>query len=233
MKVSDTSQQFENAPAGTHVARCVSLIGLGTRKETYQGNERWRSVIVVGWELPYEMREDGQPFFVSAWYTRSLSDKANLRRDLEAWRTRQFTKDELKDFEMKNLLDKGCQVIIAENEDGKIKVTGVAALPKGTTLPDRHNELKYFDVYECEERDFLLLTEKMQNIVKESREWQELTDHGRVLDDTERRELKEGTFGEPFASEKSLPELDDIPFSFIIGMVGLGISALVFVNTLI
>jgi hypothetical protein len=215
MKVSDTSGNFENPPAGTHLARCIGLAGIGTKENEFQGKKRWRNVVVITWELPYELRQDGQPFICSSWYTRSLSDKATLRHDLEAWRTKQFTKDELKGFEMRNLLDKGCQVIIAENDEGKTKVTGVAALPKGTTLPDRVNETKYFDIYEFESPDFedalSSLSDKMQELVKESREYQEVLDHGKILTDEERRDGVSGE-GEKAAAATAGGYEDDIPF---------------------
>lgn len=187
MQVNDTSGGFENAPAGTHLARCIGLIGLGSREQEFQGKKRWRNVVVISWELPYELMSDGRPFVTSGWYTRSLADKANLRHDLEAWRTKAFTKDELAGFEMKNLLEKGCQVIMAENDKGKTNVTGVAALPKGTTLPDRANDLKYFDVYEFNENEFEMLSDKFREMVKESREYQEMAEHGHILTDEERR----------------------------------------------
>lgn len=205
MKVSDTSQSYENAPAGTHLARCIGLLGVGSKETEFNGKKRWRNRIVITWELPYELRHDGQPFSVSGWYTRSLSDRATLRKDLEAWRTKQFTKDELDGFEMKNLLDKGCQVIISESEDGKTRLSGVAALPKGTTLPDRVNDLTYFDIYEYEDSDFEGVSERMQEIIKESREYQEIGVHGHILTDDERR-------GDEKAMAASAAGDDDPPF---------------------
>jgi hypothetical protein len=207
MKVSDTSGGFENAPAGTHLARCIGLTGIGTHKKEFKGKEKWRNTVIITWELPYELMSDGKPFVVNNWYTRSLADRANLRGDLEAWRTKQFTPDELEGFEMKNLLDKGCQVIVGQNEKGKTFVTGVAALPKGTQLPDRVNELKYFDIYD-DDPDLEILSEKMGELVKESREYQEIAAYGHILTDDERRN------GEPEekAQAAAAGSDDDIPF---------------------
>jgi hypothetical protein len=38
-----------------------------------------------------------------------------------------------------NVLGKACLITITTNENGKSKVTGVTALPKGTTVPDQVN----------------------------------------------------------------------------------------------
>jgi FAD/FMN-containing dehydrogenase len=136
-----------------------------------------------------------------------LAEKANLRHDLEAWRTKQFSQEELKGFDMKNLLDKGCQVILSANEDGKVRLSGVASLSKGTTLPERVNELKYFDIYEFDEEEFDALSDKFKDMVKDSREYKEIAEWGHILTDEERKN------GENAARSQSNPADDsDIPF---------------------
>jgi len=220
MIVKDTGGNFENAPQGTHLARCVGLTGIGSHESDWKGKARLRTQIIVTWELPYEMRQDGQPFITSQFYTRSLSEKANLRNDLKNWRGRDFTAIELQQFDLKDVLDKGCQVVITENDKGKTYVTGVAGLPKGTDLPDRHNELKYFDVEEWngDEADptFSGLSEKLQTMVKDSLEYGEIVKYGRVLDETERKEAREGTLDKPFSTEAEASDEsesdDSIPF---------------------
>jgi len=212
MIIKDTGGNFENAPTGTHIARCIGLTGIGTHESEYQGQKRLRSQIVIMWELPHENRQDGQPFIVSQWYTRSLSEKANLRQALVNWRGRDFTSEELQAFELRNVLGKGCQVVLSENEKGKVKVTGVAGMPKGVELPEQRNDLKYFDVEEYDEGEFLALSDKMREIVAQSLEYQELETYGKVLDETERREVAEHG-PEALTSFVDKPADDsDIPF---------------------
>jgi hypothetical protein len=230
MKVRDNSGSFENAPTGTHIARCVGLIGIGTHESEYNGQTRMRNTIIATWELPHELMSDGRPFTISQWYTRSLSDKANLRQDLVNWRGRDFTSQELNEFDLRNVLDKGCQVVVSENDKGRVKVTGIAGLPKGIELPERVNDLRYFDIEEFDESEFEKLSERMQAMVKESVEYQEIAFHGRILDPIERRNLaqkaekeSEQQFSGPrsqaatastggFNPAKDQKELDDIPF---------------------
>lgn len=216
MIIKDTGGNFENAPTGTHIARCIGLIGVGTHESEYQGQKRLRTQIVVVWELPNESMSDGRPFVISQWYTRSLSEKANLRKDLKNWRGRDFTGPELQAFELRDILDKGCQVVLSENEKQKVNVTGVAGLPKGVTLPERQNDLRYFDIEEYNEGEFLALSDKMREKVRESLEFAELEQYGRVLDETERREVAEHGPGalDSFveAPAKNDGEGDEIPF---------------------
>ena len=209
MIVRDTGGNFENAPSGTHIARCIRLIGIGTHEQTFEGQTRARNIVIVFWELPHEFRQDGQPFIISKWYTRSLADRATLRKDLAQWRGRDFTSEELQAFDLKNVLDKGCQVIVTENEQGKVNVSSVAGLPKGTTLPDRHNELQYFDVEEWDEGVFQQLSEKTQELIKKSVEHNEINQFGKVLSADERRSGS-GTPSVPLV--KAAGADDDIPF---------------------
>ncbi len=185
MIVKNTGSNYEAPPAGTHVARCISLIGIGTREKEWQGQKRLASEIVVIWELPFETDSEGKPFTISAFYTRSLADKANLRHALKNWRGRDFTPDELQAFEMKNVLDKGCQVVCTENDKGKVYVTSVAGMPKGVVLPDRVNDLRYFDAEEWDAEGFELLSDGMKKLCQESFEYAEMQ-NGEILDSNER-----------------------------------------------
>lgn len=188
MKVSSKSN-FENPPTGTHIARCVGLIGIGTHKQSWNGEEYFRDDVVIMWELPHEARSDGKPFLVNQTYTRSLGKKANLRHALVAWRGRDFTNDELKEFELKNILDKGCQIVLTRNDKDYVNVTAVAGVPKGSQLPDATYELVYYDVYEHDEDAFKQLSTYFQDKITGSYEYREQRDFGRILSDLERREV--------------------------------------------
>lgn len=130
---------FEQAPAGTHVARCIRLIDIGTQFGEFQGKPNALRKVVVTWELPNELMTEGdfagKPFLVNKWYTASLGEKANLRKDLVNWRGREFTDDELKGFEAKKILGTTCMLSLTPNDKGKVRVTGVMKLPKGSEAP--------------------------------------------------------------------------------------------------
>src|SRR5688572_12525808 len=123
---------FEQPPIGTHVARCVKMIDIGTQKGEYQGKATYKRQVIIGWELPNELMTTGEfagkPFGVSKFYTASLSEKANLRADLKNWRGRDFTEEELAGFDAKNILEKPCMLSLTESDKGRIRVTGVMAL---------------------------------------------------------------------------------------------------------
>lgn len=172
MIVKETGEKFENAPAGTHLARCIGLIDVGTHTSEWKGNPIRRRQMILKWELPLELRKDEQPFVVSEFYTMSLSEKANLRKDLVNWRGKEFTQKELEGFDLRNILGVGCQVTITEKENGKIKVTGVTGLPKGVDLPEQHNPSVYFDLDFFDQELFDSLTDGLKKLIEDSEEYQ-------------------------------------------------------------
>ena len=171
---------FAQAPAGTHVARCVRLIDIGTQPGEYQGQPTAKRKVVVGFELPTELIPDGdragKPFFISKYYTASLADSANLRRDLVNWRGRDFTEEELEGFDSKNILGKPCLLQLTPNEKNKMRITGLMALPKGTPVPERINPLFYFSLEPDEFRAaaFDSLSDYYKNLIASTPEFQAL-----------------------------------------------------------
>ena len=58
---------FEQPPVGTHVARCIKVIDIGTQKGEYQGKANSKRQCIIGWELPTEFKNmDRQPGAVEA-----------------------------------------------------------------------------------------------------------------------------------------------------------------------
>lgn len=182
MKWKDSGgTDFEQPPIGTHVARCIKLIDIGTQQGEYQGKATYRRQVIIGWELPNELMSEGEhagkPFTVSKFYTASLGEKANLRADLKNWRGRDFTDEELAGFEAKNILGKPCMLSVTLNDKGKARVTGVMALPKGTPVPDQFNESLFFSLEHADFKPevFDALSEGYKKMIRVSPEYMELT----------------------------------------------------------
>jgi len=101
-----TGKDFEPAPEGTWKAVCVDVVDKGVMKSN---NPNWpdRHKIQIRWQINETFKDKDETgkeiqrrFLVLNTYTLSLSEKANLRHDLEAWRGRKFTPDELKGFDV-------------------------------------------------------------------------------------------------------------------------------------
>lgn len=147
---------FTPVPEGTHLAVCNMVVDLGLQETTYQGEPKIKHQCFIRWELPNErieyndkqgQRQNG-PMSIGKTYTLSLGEKANLRKDLEAWRGRAFTKEELAGFDLFKLAGVPCQVsVVHEEKNGKVyaNIRGVAGWPKGMPKPDKTESdiLKY------------------------------------------------------------------------------------------
>lgn len=176
--VDNGGGDFEQPPVGTHVGRCIKVIDIGTQKGEYQGKATSKRQCIVGWELPTELMGEGdyagKPFTVSRFYTASLGEKANLRKDLANWRGRDFNEAELKGFESKNILDKGCLLGLTPNDKGKVRVTAVMALPKDTQVPARVNPIVYFSLEAFDQAVFDGLSDGIKKMIVASPEYQAL-----------------------------------------------------------
>lgn len=143
MKVKETGGgDFTPAPAGLHTAVCVSYIDLGEQAGVWEGKPTRKQKVVVTWELAgHTVEADGKemPMTACNFYTKSLRDGSNLRKDLEGWRSREFTQAELDGFDLDNILGKPCQlnIIPYTKKDGKksTKVAAVLPLSKGMVVP--------------------------------------------------------------------------------------------------
>ena len=178
------SEEFQDAPAGTHLARCFKIVDLGTQHDEYEGKEIIRNRVLVSWELSGEQMDNGDPFIMSKFYTNSLNKKANLRQDLEQWRGKNFTDEELASFDLEKILDLCCLISVIEKPSGKgVKVGGVMSLPKGSVLPEPVNPVFSFWIDEWSREKFDMLSDGIKKMIEASAEYQQLQgpdEHGDV-----------------------------------------------------
>lgn len=147
----------EIVPAGNHVARCYSMVEIGTVTTEYMGEEKSLKKVRVSWELPFKKKvfkpENGeQPYSISKEYTLSMYEKANLRKDLESWRGKGFNDTEAKSFDISKLLGKPCMINVIHKESKKgnmyAQVSSITPIPDGMNCPEQINqtfELSYSD----------------------------------------------------------------------------------------
>ena len=138
---------FTLAPEGTHVAVCVSVIDLGLQRSEAFNNEQEK--VHIAWEIAGEKTDDGKPLLVSKRYTSSTNEKAALRKDLESWRGKAFSKAEIESFDIRTILGVPCLLNIVHKTNGDktyANVKGVMALPKGTAKPKADTKPVSFDL---------------------------------------------------------------------------------------
>lgn len=126
---------FEKAPIGMQQGVCVFVHDIGLQRGEYLGKQNILHKIIVTWELAERMTSGeyaGQPFMVSKYYTLSLGEKANLRKDLESWRGKPFTSEELEGFDVERLVGANCFLNVTATENDKRKISAITPMPRGT-----------------------------------------------------------------------------------------------------
>lgn len=140
---------FKQVPAGTHPAWCFAVIDIGHQENTWQGDTKIAEQVILAFEIPTEtVIIDGveRPMIMYSFYTLSLGKKANLRRDLEGWRGKVFTTEELNGFDLRNIIGKPCTLTVFHNENGKARIKGIGSQMKGIQMPTMHNSPLWFDL---------------------------------------------------------------------------------------
>jgi hypothetical protein len=183
IKASANSKEFELQPAGVHVVRCYRIIDLGTQDVEYKGQAKRQHKVLVGWIMPNVLMQEGEfagkPMSIHKKYTLDLGDKANLRKDLQAWRGRAFTPKELEAFDITAVLGKACMMnIVHETKDNKTyaNIASIMPLAGGMVAPEL-TEDPYFLSLEPEsfsEEIFEELSDGLKEQIKKSPEYQAL-----------------------------------------------------------
>lgn len=178
-----SNAEFKPVPEGSHMAVCYRVIDLGTQRWEYQGEPQIGRKVMLFWELHGEAddgsalcTEEGRPLSISKKYTLSLGKKANLRADLESWRGKAFTEDELAGFDIGSLLGAPGMVTVKHNQSNGKTYANVASVTRFPAAlknmrPTASNPLQLFDVNERDMAVFDTLPEWLTDTIKQSAEW--------------------------------------------------------------
>ena len=126
--VVSAGKAFTPAPAGVHQAVCCDIVDLGLVATKWEGKERTSHKVYLIWQIEETNRETGKRFTVRRRYTASLHEKADLRRDLQSWRGKPFTSDELRAFDLDKVLGAGAQLNLVHVERDGIVYANVSAI---------------------------------------------------------------------------------------------------------
>jgi len=185
--VEDKGGSFEAAPPGMHLARCYRIIDTGTQKSEYLGQTKYLRKVMLGWELFAQddhggalRMKDGRPFAMFKNYTLSWADKANLRADLQSWRGKPFSQEEMRRFDLKTILGAWCMLNVMEKQgnDGKmyLNVMGISPVPamiKQAGLPTAINKNEVFMLDHPDMEMFATFSENLKKKIASSPEWEQ------------------------------------------------------------
>lgn len=210
-KRNPNTNDFKLPPPGSYLARLYRIIDIGTQTTEWMGKKKMQHKIICMFELHGEdgdgqplVTEEGKPLIVSKRYTLSLDEKATLLKDLQAWRGKEFTQEELEGFSLEVLLGKFCLVNITHSEfEGKTyaNISSISQVPsalKKLGEPEGVNETFMFSIDPWDADKFSKLSQGLQDLVKKSAEYRNTFEGGSA----------------PSPTGKSISDLpdDDIPF---------------------
>lgn len=166
MSLTTPPATFNQPSEGTHEAVCVQLIDLGIQVIRWKEEpEKQQHKILIGWEITDEENDEGEPHITWKRYTMTLHEKGNLRSHLESWRGKRFTSDELKGFDLRNVLGAPCLLSLVENESGYVNIEAIAAWPKRKRKPKATRDMIAFDFENFDEEIFATFSEKLQDLI--------------------------------------------------------------------
>ncbi len=228
-----SSTPRELIPADLHIARCFSIIHVGTVKDTFKGEEKILDKVIIAWELPNHTKEfkegEGEkPFIFSTKYTLSMYEKANLRKDVESWRGKGFTKEQAEDFDITVLIGQPCALNMiqkpkADGSGDTNQVSSIIPIPKAMQpCPPQVNKSFEFNYDDC--FDLVWLEEQpgwLKDMIKSTPEYAERMEQlessahaNKVESETQDKVTHDATQGSNEADLPSNTETpdDDLPF---------------------
>lgn len=166
---------FTPLPAGSHVARCFAVISLGTQQSPmYPASFK----VMLMFEVPGEpIQIDGKlaPMTIQKEYSLSLSEKANLRRDLQGWRGKEFTAKELEGFAVEKVCGIACMLSVIHKTTAAKKtyasISAIAGLPRGVQCPPQWHKTIKFEIEQGENETFKALPEWIRKKISACDEW--------------------------------------------------------------
>ena len=143
--------------AGAYAAVCDMVVDLGVQASP-GGQYAPKRTLMLRFQIPserVEITKDGEtkslPAVISRTVGLSLNEKATLRQLLQSWRGRAFTPEELKKFDLVNVLGKPAFINVTHSVKGDktyANLTSIMPLPKGMPAPTLEGEALTYSIDE-------------------------------------------------------------------------------------
>lgn len=183
--IPTTGGKSEPIPSGTHQATCYGVVSVGTLpNELYAPKPK----VLIFFELPHERADFGEvknaPRTISKRYTLSFHKKSGLRADIQSWKGKQMSDDELTKFDLVQLIGSNCLINIQHVIKGDKTYGNIAAispLAKGMGKEPMISPRLYFNLVEAidvakktrELVDFGIMPDWLANTIKKAHEYTE------------------------------------------------------------
>ena len=176
---------FTPVSPGMHLARCYRIVDMGTQTTDFQGQTKHLQKVMLQFEVHGEddsgkplVTAKGEPMSISKNFTLSLAEKATLRKDLQAWRGRDFTPEELRGFELKTVLGAWAMITVSKALGGNgkeytniVSINPVPVTIKKAGMPEGFNKLAMFVISNPDMELFETFGNGLKEKITSSPEW--------------------------------------------------------------
>ena len=213
---SEGNSEIKQLEPGVYTGIATAIIDLGIQENMMYGKQQRKAIIV--WNIVGEtvkVNDEELPRVISKEYTMSLGEKSTLRKDLEAWRGRPFTTEELQGFDLKNILNVPCQLQINQQEkNGKtyVNIAAIMAIPKGMSVAPVDNTY-VFDTYDLSTwENYDKIANWIKEKIKKALNLAETQLDLYIKDYEENKKEQEGKKQEEETEDDTEVPQDDLPF---------------------
>ena len=170
---------------GSYLAVCVGVLAVGEQyvdRSAFGGRSDYESQLVFVFDFPSELDNDGKPKQLNKDINATNAPNGSLNKIMKDWNSREYTREQLAEFDFDEQLGKPCQITVLVSESGYSRITGISAVPKGIPVPTSSTPYISFSVEEWDDEVFAKLPEWAQNKIKNSTQYQKK--HAPVTDVT-------------------------------------------------
>lgn len=161
---------------GTKMGICVGVVDIGKQPVTFGGKTSYKDQLLIVIEFPSEKIEiDGEvkPRQLSRVMTRTMGDRGTFRQMVSAWLAKNFSDDDLREFDTDELLLRPCMVTVKLSENGQYaNIDNIVQYPDGLPVPTTSTVPYTFDMDNWSDEAFAKLPEWVQNKIKKSTQFQ-------------------------------------------------------------
>lgn len=179
MKAPKSNSQKTLVPSGTHIARTIGLIYIGTIESEWKGEKKSLYKIRLTWELPnkthvFKEGDKPKPFTISREFTFSMGPKSNLRPIVEGIIGTSLKDEEANNFDLNEVLGKPCLISVSHEEGQSgvyAAVKSCTPIIEGMTCPPQINETKVLDYSKWDQEYFDSLPDFIKEKIESSNEY--------------------------------------------------------------
>lgn len=113
--VKQETREYEKIKPGLINAICVGVWNIGKQKIEFQGEVKFKTQVIIGFEVEQRHSEKDEPMLQLSKFNMSLHEKSKLGPMIESWFSKKLTDSERYNYDLKQIIGKKCTLNLIEN----------------------------------------------------------------------------------------------------------------------